>query len=79
MQRARFRYCLQNALLLGGFMVTSTVYVATTGVLTNYKRSGKLYEQMKHDIKNYDEHKDVIDTLQATVSSNINRKLPTND
>jgi len=60
-------------------MVTSTVYVATTGVLTNYKRTGKLYEQMANDIKSYDKHKDVIDTLQATVSSNINRKLPTND
>jgi hypothetical protein len=59
-------------------MVASTVYVAVTGVLTDYTKSGKLYEQMKSDMKNYDNHMDVIDTLQTTVSSDINR-IPTND
>ncbi|XP_067206576.1 uncharacterized protein [Linepithema humile] len=58
---------LTNGLLLGGFVIGTTTYVATMGIITDYTKTGDLYNQMKTEMEEYAIHSNFIDTLQTTL------------
>lgn len=73
----------QNAALLGSFLVSTTAYTISMGLLTDYTQEGDLYQLMKKDMKDYKYYNKtrytiftVVDTLQNKV--NLHNDLSAN-
>ncbi|XP_020291392.1 uncharacterized protein LOC109858489 isoform X3 [Pseudomyrmex gracilis] len=57
---------IANGMLLFGFGIGTTIYVALMDIYSDYSNTGELYKHMREEMKNYKDHKDIIDTLQTT-------------
>lgn len=58
---------IANGMLLFGFGIGTTIYVALMDIYSDYSNTGELYKHMREEMKNYKDHKDIIDTLQTTL------------